>query len=71
MNLSDLTMKDVEHIGEIISEGCEGVMGNVGLDDRMSEEEFIIAENILQDFELTLRKLVKKQQNLYPKTNKQ
>lgn len=71
MNLSDLTMKDVEHIGEIISVGCESVTNNAGLNDFMTEEEFIKAERILIDFELTLRKLVKKQQNLYPKTNKQ
>ncbi len=71
MNLLDLTMKDVEHIGEIILEGCEGVMSDEGLNNRMTEEEFIKAESILQDFELTLRKLVKKQQNLHPKTNKQ
>tara|TARA_R100000700_G_scaffold12811_1_gene18231 strand:+ start:2585 stop:2797 length:213 start_codon:yes stop_codon:yes gene_type:complete len=61
MNLSDLTMKNVEHIGEIISEGCEGVMSNAGLNNRMTEEEFIKAESILQDFESTLRELVEKQ----------
>ena len=61
MNLSDLTMKDVGHIGEIISEGCESLMDNVGLNDMMTEEEFIKAESILQDFESTLRELVEKQ----------
>tara|TARA_R100001163_G_C5030118_1_gene170564 strand:- start:527 stop:739 length:213 start_codon:yes stop_codon:yes gene_type:complete len=70
MNLSDLTIKDVEHIGKIISNGCEGEM-NAGFNDGMTEEEFLVAESILQDFESTLRKLVKKQQNLHPKTNKQ
>tara|TARA_Y100000114_G_C11558920_1_gene230847 strand:+ start:376 stop:591 length:216 start_codon:yes stop_codon:yes gene_type:complete len=71
MNLSDLTMKDVEHIGEIITAGCESFVDNAGLDNFMTEEELIKAERILIDFELTLRKLVKKQQNLHPKTNKQ
>ena len=61
MNLSDLTMKDVERIGEIISEGCEGVMSDAGLNNRMTDEEFIVAESILIDFESTLRELVKKQ----------
>ena len=42
MNLLDLTMKDVEHIGEIILEGCEGVMSDEGLNNRMTEEEFIV-----------------------------
>ena len=61
MNLSDLTMKDVEHIGEIISEGCEGVMSDAGLNNRMTDEEFIKAESILINFESTLRELVEKQ----------
>ena len=71
MNLSDLTIKDVEHIGKIITVGCESVTNNAGLNDFMTEEEFLVAESILLDFESTLRKLVKKQQNLHPKTNKQ
>ena len=70
MNLSDLTIKDVEHIGKIISNGCEGEI-SAGFNDGMTEEEFLVAESILLDFESTLRKLVKKQQNLHPKTNKQ
>tara|TARA_Y100001963_G_scaffold154925_1_gene244786 strand:+ start:166 stop:363 length:198 start_codon:yes stop_codon:yes gene_type:complete len=60
MNLSDLTMKDVEHIGEIIMVGCESLI-SAGFNDKMTEEEFIKAESILQDFESTLRELVEKQ----------
>jgi len=51
MNLSDLTIKDVEHIGKIISNGCEGEM-NAGFNDGMTEEEFLVAESILKDYYL-------------------
>ena len=61
MKLLDLTTKDVDNISKIISEGSESHLDNVGLNGMMTEEEFMKAESILIDFEVTLRKLVEKQ----------
>jgi hypothetical protein len=61
MKLTDLTIKNVKHIREIISEGCEGVTLNVGLNNMMTEEEFLKAESILDSFVVTLQELVEKQ----------
>ena len=61
MKLSDLTIKDVRHIGEIISEGCEGVIQNIGLNGQMTEEEYFRAECVLLSFQSELRNLTDKQ----------
>lgn len=61
MKLTDLTMKDVNNILLIISEGSESYADNVGTFVGMTQEEFNTAEGILNDFYITLRELVEKQ----------
>ena len=61
MNLSDLTMKDVNNINDIITEGSESYLDNVGKSTGITQKEFDTAEGILNEFYLTLRELVEKQ----------
>ena len=68
MKLLDLTMKDVDNILLIITDGSESIGDNVGKFMGMTQKEFNTAEGILTDFYITLRELVEKQ-NLKEKNN--